>query len=74
MVEASLIGGQRLGQIALRHLHVADPVVRHRQVALPVRIAGIGLCQAVGDGEIRLIGGQRSGQIALRHLHVADVL
>src|SRR5262249_22793261 len=33
--EAVAVGLQRLAQIALRHQHVADPVVGPRQIALP---------------------------------------
>ena len=74
MARQSLIRFQRVGQIALGHLHVADLVVRYRQVALPSGVAGVGLRQALPDGETRLIGGQRGGQSALRHLHVADLV
>src|SRR5580658_1926395 len=36
---------QRLQQIALRHQHVANKIARHRQVALPAGVAGVGLRQ-----------------------------
>ena len=49
--EAVLIGFERLGKIALRHQHVADLVVRDREIALPAGIAGVGRGQALGNGE-----------------------
>ena len=70
--EAVLVGFQRLGEIALRHQHVADLVVGDGEIALPAGIAGVGLGQAVGNGEAVLVGFQRLGEIALRHQHVAD--
>src|SRR5260370_26415409 len=38
---------QRLRQIALRLKHVADSVIGHRQIALPARVAGVGLRQTL---------------------------
>ena len=49
--ERGAVGLQRRREVALRAQHVADLVVRHRQVALPAGVAGIGLRQALGDGE-----------------------
>ena len=46
--------------------------VRHRQIALPGGVAGIGLHQSLPDGEAVGKGFQRSREVALRHLHVAD--
>ena len=74
MARLSRIGLQRLGELALRHQHVADLVVRDRQIALPAGIAGVGLGQALGDGEAVAEGFQRLGEIALRHQHVADLV
>ena len=67
------IGFQRGFEIALRHLHIADPVVADREIALPTRIAGVGLRQTVSNGEAVGIGFQRPLKIALRQLHVADL-
>ena len=58
----------------MRHQHVADLVVGDGEIALPVGIAGVGLGQAVGDGEAVPVGFQRLGEIALRRQHVADLL
>ena len=46
--------------------------VRHRQIVLPVAIAGIGLRTAFHDGEARRIRGQGGRQLALRHLQAAN--
>ena len=43
MARSAAIGLQRLRQIALRHLHVADLLVGDREVALPAGVAGVGL-------------------------------
>jgi hypothetical protein len=40
--EAVAVGLQRARPVALRDLHVAHLVVRHRQIALPAGVAGIG--------------------------------
>ena len=72
--EAVAVGFERARQVALGHQHVADLLVRHRQIALPAGVAGIGLSQALGDGEAVAIGFQRAGQVALGHLHVAHLV
>ena len=72
--EAVAVGLERAGKVALRHLHVANFVVRHRQIALPAGVAGIGLRQPLGDGEAVAVGLERAGKVALRHLHVANSL
>ena len=64
--EAVAVGFQRLGEIALRHLHVADLLVGDGEIALPAGIAGIGLGQALADGEAVAVGFQRLGEVALR--------
>jgi hypothetical protein len=38
---------QCVGQIAMRHVHVAEPVIRNRQIALPTGVAGVGLRQTI---------------------------
>jgi hypothetical protein len=58
----------------LRQLNVADPLVANPEIKLPLRIAGVGVCQTFGNGEAVVIGFQRAGKVALRHLHVADPL
>ena len=72
--ERGLVAGQRRRQVALRYLHVADPIVRDREVALPPGIASIGFGQPLTDRERGLVAGQRRRQVALRHLHVADLI
>ena len=49
--EGRTIGGKRACPVALIAQHIANIVVAHRKVALPVGIAGILLCQALADGE-----------------------
>jgi hypothetical protein len=55
---------QRLGQIALRHQHVANTVVGHRQIVPPAGVAGVGFCQPVGNRKPVAERFQRLGQIA----------
>ena len=62
--EIGLIGFQRAGKVALRNLHVADPVVAHRQIALPARIAWLGFRQPLSEGEAVGIGFQRAGNVS----------
>ena len=50
--EAVAIRFQRLRKIALRDQNVADPIIGHRQIALPVRIARVCLRQTLGSGEL----------------------
>ena len=70
--EAVAVGRQRARKVALRDLHVADLVVRHREIALPAGVAGIGLRQPVKEDEAAAVGFQRARKVALRDLHVAD--
>ena len=74
MARLVAVGLERAGKVALRHLHVADLVVRHRQIALPAGVAGIGLRQPLSDGEAVAVGLERAGKVALRHLHIANLL
>ena len=74
MARLVAVGFQRTRKVALRHLHVADLVVQHRQIALPVGVAGIGLRQPLHDGEAVAVGLQRTRKVTLRHLHVADLV
>jgi hypothetical protein len=60
--------------MALRDLHVADVVVRYREVALPAGVARIGLRPLINDCEPAAIGYQRSGKVALRNLHAANLV
>ena len=55
-------------------LHVADLVVRDREVALPAGVARVRFRQTLGDRERGLVAGQRRRQVALRLLHVADLV
>jgi hypothetical protein len=63
---------QRLGQIALACQHRANPVLRHRQIALPSGVAGVGLRQPLLDRKPVAEGFERLGQIALLHQPVAE--
>ena len=74
MASDGAVALQRPRQVALVPQHVADLVVRHRQVALPAGIAGVGLGQTLGDGERRAVALQRPRQVALGPQHVADLL
>ena len=73
IVERGLVAGQRRRQVALRLLHVADLVVRDREVALPAGVSGVRFGQTVKDGVRCLVARQRRRQVALRLLHVADL-
>ena len=72
--EAVAIGLERRRKFTLFRLHVADLVVRQRQIALPAGVAGIGLRHPLNDGEAVATGVERSRKVALCHLHVADFL
>jgi hypothetical protein len=67
-----LVARQRRRQVALRNLHVADLVMRGRQVALPPGIARVGFGQTLSNCVRRLVARQRRRQIALRLPHVTD--
>ena len=58
--EAVAVRLERAGKVALRRLHVANSVVRHRQIALPAGIAGIGLRQPLSEGEAVAVGLERA--------------
>ena len=68
------VARQRRRQVALRLLHVADPVVRDREVALPAGVAGVRFGQALGYRVQGPVARQRRRQVALRLLHVADLV
>ena len=70
--EQGVVGVQRRREVALFNKHVADPVMRDGEVALPSGISGIGLCEAFGDLLTALIARQSRGQGTARHLMVAD--
>ena len=73
-VDAVAIGHKGAGEVALGLLHVADLLVRHRQVALPSGVAGIGCRQPFIDGEAVAVGLERAREVALRHLHIANII
>ena len=58
--------------IALGEQHVADPVMAHREVALPLGVGGIAAGERFGNGEGVTVGRKRAGAIALGEQHVAD--
>ena len=51
MAAGGLVGGERVGDVALVNEHVADLDVRDGQVALPSGVFGVGLGEAFSDGE-----------------------
>ena len=71
--QAVLVGFQRRGEIALRHEHVADPLVGDERSRCQTALPGVGLGQAVGNGErlprrLLLLGRVALGGIGLREL------
>ena len=74
MARAVAVRLQRAGEVALRDLHVADSVVRHREIALPAGVAGIGVRQARADREAVAIRFERLAGVTLFGLHVADFI
>ena len=58
-------------KITLRDLHAADLFVAEREIALPVRFAGVFLRQTVENGEAAGMEFERGLEIALRLLHAA---
>jgi site-specific recombinase XerC len=63
---AVAVGLQRASKVALLDLHVADLVVRNRQVALPAGVAGIGLRRAFRDGEAVVVTTSKQHLAAVR--------
>ena len=61
-------------RVALRLLHAGDALVHDREIALPLRVPGIGFREAFGYGEAVIIGSQRGFKIALRLLHDAELV
>jgi hypothetical protein len=49
-----------------------DVAIGHREVALPLGIAGVGFRQPLADGEVGLIGFERAYKLALRLLNLGD--
>ena len=64
--EAVAIGLERAGKVALRHLHVANFLVRHRHLALEIRAPGIAGKQVHHDLPGLLGGGERARRVADR--------
>ena len=60
--KAVAVGLEGASKVALRHLHVANLLVGHRQIALPVGVAGIGLRQPLSDGEAVAVGLERAAR------------
>ena len=58
----------------MRHQHVADLLVGDRQIALPLRVAGVGGGETLSDGKAVAVRLERLVELALRHQHVADIL
>src|ERR1700719_4501291 len=58
-------------QPALPYLYIGDEPKCRIEIALPARVAGVGLRQTVGNRQPVAERFQRPRQIALRHQHVA---
>ena len=54
--------------------NVADPLIRHRKIALEADGARLGGGQSFSDGKPVAIRFQRLGEISLRYSHVADLV
>ena len=61
---------ERACKVALRHLHVANLVVRHRQLALQVRAVGLGGKQIRRNFLVLLGGGERARGVADRQQRI----
>ena len=59
--QAVAVGLQCLGQAPLGDLHVTDPVVREREVALPTGITVVGFGEALHNRQTVAEGLQRLG-------------
>jgi hypothetical protein len=68
-----LVGGGRLGEVALAREHVADLVVRDRKVALPFGVSGVGLGEAFLNGERPLIPIERARKVALSRKYFCNL-
>ena len=64
----------RLHEFALRRPHVADPIIRHREVALPVHIAGVAFGKAVSYCKALKVSFQSLIKIALGLKYVTEVV
>ncbi len=63
----------RLSLVAHAHIKLAELAMAGSQVCLPSGIAGIGLGEALENGEAVAIGFQRVGQGALGLQHIAHL-
>ena len=69
------VGLQCLGQVPLGDLHVADLVVREREVALPAGISGVGFGETLADRqEHRAPGPSNSNSAHVTHRPTSDPL
>src|SRR6516225_7811803 len=68
-----LIGGGRLGEVALASEHVTNLVMRDGKVALPSGISGVGLGEAFLDGERPSIPIERPRKFALSLKYFCDL-
>src|SRR5258705_52646 len=69
-----LVGRARAGKVAERAQHVADMLVRERQVALAAVIERVGGGEPAGDREAGAILGERGDERAARLEQRADAL
>ena len=74
MSRASIVFGQRLGEIALVVKHVGHLAPGDRQVALPAQIVGLQRAVLLDHRLHAAIGVAGGRQIAERDLHRADQL
>ena len=68
--ELLAVAVQCLFEFALRYKHIADPGVRHRYIVLPMSIALIGCCEALGDSYALAIVCKRLLALALCNQHI----
>jgi hypothetical protein len=61
------------GGLVRFQMNICELGIRYRDIALPPCVSGIGLGEAVGDGEAVLVGFEVGGEVALVDLDVADL-
>ena len=68
-----MVGGKRRNQVALIGQQPADSLMEKRDVALPLRVARIGLGKALRNGEAVALGRERCLELTLIREHVANL-
>jgi hypothetical protein len=64
---------KRLCVVAGLPVHIRKIGKARREIALPLRVGGVGFREALDDGAAVLVGFQRPGKINLCLLHVANL-